>query len=139
MPMIEHYCCMVDLLGRAGQLDEAKYLIQKMPVEPNGTIWRSLLGSCRIYANIELGEWAAEHLFQLDPKNSAAYVLLSNIYAAAGRWYDVKKVRKMTQDMRVQKEPGYSWIEVNNVVHTFLVGDQPHAQMQEVCKLSIQS
>jgi pentatricopeptide repeat protein len=123
MPMIEHYCCMVDLLGRAGHLDEAKDLIQKMPVEPNANIWRSLLGSCKIYTNIDLGEWAAERLFQLDPKNSAAYVLLSNIYAAAGRWDDIVKVRKMTQDRMVQKEPGCSWIEVNKIVHTFLVGN----------------
>eukprot|EP01018_Ginkgo_biloba_P000442 Gb_36920 [translate_table: standard] len=122
-PTMEHYSCMVDLLGRAGHLDEAQDFINKMPIKPDATVWGCLLGACRIHNNIELGECMAEHLFELDPENAAPYVLLSNIYAAAGRWDGIEKVRKMMKDRSVKKMPGYSWIEVNKQVHAFLVGD----------------
>eukprot|EP01018_Ginkgo_biloba_P026157 Gb_09455 [translate_table: standard] len=125
-PTIEHYCCMVDLLGRAGHLDKAQDFIREMPVKPDAAVWGSLLGACRIHTNIELGEYAAEHLFELDPKNAAHYVVLSNIYAAAGRWDDVEKVRKTMKDRRVKKMPGCSWIEVNNKLNAFLVGETEH-------------
>eukprot|EP01018_Ginkgo_biloba_P009797 Gb_07754 [translate_table: standard] len=120
-PALEHYCCMVDLLGRAGHLEEAENFINKMPMKPDAAVWGSLLGSCSIHTNLELAERVAERLFELDPENSAHYVLLSNIYAAAGRWDDKEKVRKMMEDRTVKKPPGCSLIEVNNEVHTFLV------------------
>eukprot|EP01018_Ginkgo_biloba_P008769 Gb_30993 [translate_table: standard] len=122
-PEVEHYCCMVDLLGRAGQLDEAQDIINNMPIKPDSAVWGSLLGACKIHSNVELGEDVAERLFQLDPKNAAHYVLLSNIYAAAGRWDDKEKIRKMMKDRRVTKMPGLSWIEVNTKVYVFLSGD----------------
>eukprot|EP01018_Ginkgo_biloba_P015578 Gb_31319 [translate_table: standard] len=131
-PAIEHYVCMVDLLGRAGHLDEAQDLINKMPIKPNATLWRCLLGACRTHNNIELGERAAERLFELEPTNAAPYVLLSNIYAAAGRWDDTKNVRTMMKNRRVKKTPGCSWIELNKQVHSFLVGDSSHPQAQEI-------
>ena len=89
----------------------AKYLINKMPMKPDPadpTVWVSLLGACRIHTNIELGEPMAEHLFELDPKNVATYVLLSNIYIASGRWDDIEKVRKMMKNRAVKKKPGCS-------------------------------
>jgi len=86
-PTVEHYACIVDLLGRAGQLDDAQHMIDKMPVEPDASVWGALLGACRIYHNIELGKYAAEHLFELEPENTGNYALLANIYAAAGNWY----------------------------------------------------
>eukprot|EP01018_Ginkgo_biloba_P009822 Gb_15507 [translate_table: standard] len=129
-PAMEHYCCMVDLLGRAGRLDEAQNFINKMPIKPNAVVWGSLLAACRIHTNIELGERVAELLFNLDPKNSAHYVLLSNIYAAAGRWDDKEKVRKMMKDRRVERMPGQSWVEINNKVYTFHIGDRSHPQTQ---------
>eukprot|EP01018_Ginkgo_biloba_P019470 Gb_05264 [translate_table: standard] len=129
-PTAEHYCCMVDLLGRAGHLDEARDFIDKMPIKSDAAVWGSLLGACRIYSNIELGEWVAERLLELDPKNPGHYVLLSNIYATAGRWDDMQNVRKMMKERRVNKLPGCSWIEVNGKVHTFLVGDISHPQTQ---------
>eukprot|EP01018_Ginkgo_biloba_P000321 Gb_38244 [translate_table: standard] len=131
-PAMEHYCCMVDLFGRAGHLDEAQDFINKMPIKPEATLWVCLLGACRIHNNIELGESVAEHLFELEPKNAAPYVLLSNIYAAAGRWKDIEKVRKMMKDRRVKKPHGRSWIKVNKQVHAFLVGDRSHPQTEKI-------
>eukprot|EP01018_Ginkgo_biloba_P001708 Gb_40749 [translate_table: standard] len=125
---MEHYGCMVDLLGRAGLLDEAKDFISKMPIKPDATVWGCLLGACRIHHNIVLAENVAEQIFELDPENASPYVLLSNIYAAAGRWEDIEKVRIMMKDRRVKKKPGCSWIEVNKHVYAFLVGDISHPQ-----------
>eukprot|EP01018_Ginkgo_biloba_P019015 Gb_21714 [translate_table: standard] len=131
-PAVEHYGCIVGLLGRAGHLDEAYNFINIMPIKPNAAVWRSLLGACRIHSNIELGELVAERLFELDPKNDAQYVLLSNIYASAGWWDDVEKVRKMMKDRRVKRMPGCSWIEVNNKVYDFLTGDRSHPQLEKI-------
>eukprot|EP01018_Ginkgo_biloba_P019534 Gb_23934 [translate_table: standard] len=131
-PMVEHYACMVDLLGRSGLLDEAHNLIKNMPLKPNGAVWGALLGACRIHGNIVLGEHAAEHLFELEPENSGCYVLLSHIYAEAGRWDGVAKVRKIMKDRRVKKSPGCSWIEINNRVHTFFMGDKLHPQSEKI-------
>eukprot|EP01018_Ginkgo_biloba_P019473 Gb_00852 [translate_table: standard] len=122
-PAVEHYCCMVDLLGRAGHLSEAYDFINRMPIKPDAAVWVSLLGACRIHTNLELGERVAERLFELNPNNAAHYVLLSNLYAVAGRWDGVEKVRKMMKDRKVQKMPACSWIEVNSKLHAFLVGE----------------
>ncbi|XP_057837442.2 pentatricopeptide repeat-containing protein At5g15300 [Cryptomeria japonica] len=119
-PVMEHYGCMVDLLGRAGCLDEAQTFIYNMPIKPDAAIWLSLLGACKIHMNIELGEKAARQLFDLNSKNTAPYVLLSNIYASAGRWDNLKNVRKMMIDKKVQKSPGCSWIVIRRQVYTFL-------------------
>eukprot|EP01018_Ginkgo_biloba_P013168 Gb_21055 [translate_table: standard] len=134
-PAIKHYVCMVDLLGRAGRLDEAQDFINKMPIKADAIVWSSLLGACRLHKNIELGERVAEHLFELDPKNAAPYVLLSNMYAAAGRWDESENMRRMMKNRRVEKTPGCSWIEVNKQVHTFLVGDRSHPQIQRIYSL----
>eukprot|EP01018_Ginkgo_biloba_P039390 Gb_11905 [translate_table: standard] len=131
-PAMEHYCCMVDLLGRAGRLDDAQDFINKMPIKPGASVWGSLLAACRIHNNIELAECVAERLFELEPENAAPYVLLSNIYAAAGRWDDIEKVRKMMNERTINKKPGYSWIEVNKQVYSFLVGDKSHPQTQQI-------
>eukprot|EP01018_Ginkgo_biloba_P030770 Gb_22711 [translate_table: standard] len=134
-PMVEHYACMVDLLGRAGQLDEAHDFIKKMPIDPGASVWGALLFACRIHCNIELGECASERLLELEPSNAGNYVLLSNIYAAAGRWDDVAKVRTMLKDTGVEKGPGYSWIEISNRVHAFLVGCRSHPQSEKISSL----
>eukprot|EP01018_Ginkgo_biloba_P030316 Gb_23088 [translate_table: standard] len=131
-PMLEHYACMVDLLGRAGRLDEAHDLIKNMPLEPDARVWAALLGACRLHCNIELGEHVAEQLIRLEPKTSANYILLSNIYAAAGRWEDVAKVRMRMRDVGLKKMPGCSWIEVKNTVHKFHVGDRLHPQSEKI-------
>eukprot|EP01018_Ginkgo_biloba_P027654 Gb_41804 [translate_table: standard] len=131
-PKMEHYACMVDLFGRAGYLTEAEDFIYKMPCQPGALVWRTLLGACRVHGNMELGNVAAECLLELEPGDPASYVLLSNIYAAAGRWVDRAKVIKMMKDRDVKKEPGRSWIEVKNRVHAFVVEDRSHPQMIEI-------
>eukprot|EP01018_Ginkgo_biloba_P036121 Gb_26526 [translate_table: standard] len=131
-PSLEHYTCMVDLLGRAGRLEEAHAFIHSMPLIPDAGVWGALLGACRIHCNVALGEIVAEHLFELEPENAGSYVLLSNIYAVAGRWDDVAKIRKMMKDRRLRKSPGCSWVEVKNRVNAFLVGDRSHPQTEKI-------
>eukprot|EP01018_Ginkgo_biloba_P016206 Gb_38679 [translate_table: standard] len=132
IPTAEHYTCIVDLLSRAGLLHEAEHFINKMPFQSSDSVWRTLLGACRVHNNVEIGMRAAEHLLELAPEDSSAYVLLSNIYAAAGRWDDVAKVRKMMDDRGVKKEAGLSWIEVRNMVHRFVVRDRSHPQTEDI-------
>ncbi|GLJ06991.1 hypothetical protein SUGI_0054920 [Cryptomeria japonica] len=131
-PRMEHYACMVDLLSRAGHLDEALDFIQKMPMEPDATVWGALLAACRVYCNVELAEHAAERLLYLEPENPANRILLSNIYAASGRWEDVARVRAGMKDMRLKKTPGCSWISVKSRIHTFLVNDRSHPQSENI-------
>eukprot|EP01018_Ginkgo_biloba_P000563 Gb_27437 [translate_table: standard] len=131
-PTVEHYACMVDLLGRAGHLDQANDLINSMPFKPGAFVWRNLLSACRIHGNMELGKHVAECILQSEPHDPAAYVLLSNIYAAAGVWDGVAKVRKLMEDRGVRKKPGFSWIEVKNRVHKFIARDRSHPQTEEI-------
>ncbi|CAN6472430.1 unnamed protein product [Victoria cruziana] len=132
-PGVEHYACMVDLLGRAGSLNEAYELIKRMPVKPDFIVWGALLGACRIHKHVRLGEIAARNLFQLDPKNAGYYVLLSNIYADAGRWDKVEKMRILMKKKGVVKPPGYSLVELHGKISVFLVGDTEHPQHKEIC------
>ncbi|MQL94653.1 hypothetical protein Taro_027319 [Colocasia esculenta] len=113
-PEAEHYACIVDLLGRAGRLGEAYGLIRAMPFEPNHAVWGALLGACVIHGNVELGEQAAGHLFDLEPENTGNYVLLGNIYSAVGRWKDAENVRNLVKRRGLKKEPGCSLIELPN-------------------------
>ncbi|XP_042512187.1 putative pentatricopeptide repeat-containing protein At5g37570 [Macadamia integrifolia] len=110
VPLTEHYACMVDLLGRAGRLEEAYKLILDSVVTPDAGTWGALLGACRVHGNVELGEIAAGHLFELEPENTGNYVLLANIYASMNRWDDAERVRKMMSERRIRKSPGCSWI-----------------------------
>ncbi|XP_057838624.2 pentatricopeptide repeat-containing protein At4g02750 [Cryptomeria japonica] len=132
MPAMEHYASMVDLLGRAGHLDEAKILISKMQMKPDYIVWSSLLAACRIHNDIKLAECVAERLIELNPLKSTPYVLLSNMYATAGRKEGVDKVRKMMKGRGVSKEPGCSWIEINKRVHAFFSGDKSRTQMHKI-------
>eukprot|EP01018_Ginkgo_biloba_P029573 Gb_20749 [translate_table: standard] len=131
-PKLEHYACMVDLLGRAGCLDEAEDIINKMPFEPGALVWRTLLGACRIHGNMDLGKRAAEWVLELEPQDPASYVLLSNIYAAAARWDDVTKVRNTMYERGVRKEPGCSWIELKSRWHAFVIGDTSHPEAEMI-------
>ncbi|KAH0983057.1 hypothetical protein GBA52_010234 [Prunus armeniaca] len=129
-----HYARMIDLLCRCGEFTEAKGLIESMPFEPGGPIWEALLAGCRTHGNMDLGIQAAERLFELVPQHDGTYILLSNLYAAIGRWDDVAKVRKLMRDRGVKKEPGCSWIDIENMVHVFLVDDTEHPEVQAVYK-----
>ncbi|KAL4182559.1 hypothetical protein AMTRI_Chr11g93890 [Amborella trichopoda] len=131
-PSMEHYACMVDLYSRAGKLGEAMDLINKMPYEAGPTIWRILLGSCRLHQNLDMGKLAAEKLMALKPQDSAAYVLLSNMYASAGNWVERSKIRKLMEERGIKKEAGYSWIEVKNKVHSFMASDRSHPLSEQI-------
>ncbi|KAK4277444.1 hypothetical protein QN277_015444 [Acacia crassicarpa] len=131
-PELEHYSCMVDLLGRSGQVNEALKLVESMPFEADEIIWRTLLSICKSQGNVEVAELAANSLLQLDPQDSSAYVLLSNIYADAGMWGGVSKIRRIMKDYKLKKEPGCSWIEVRDEVNAFIVGDKAHPRCEEI-------
>ncbi|KAL5698552.1 hypothetical protein ACHQM5_029578 [Ranunculus cassubicifolius] len=131
-PQLEHYSCMVDIIGRSGQVDEALKLICEMPFEADAIVWRTLLSVCKIKSNVEVAELAASSILRLDPQDSAVYVLLSNVYAEAGMWGEVSNMRKMMRQNGLKKEPGCSWIEVKSEQNTFLVGDKLHPQREEI-------
>lgn len=131
-PEIEHYGCLVDLLGRSGQIDQALDTILKMPMKPDSRIWNSLLSSCRIHRNLEIAVVAMEQLLELEPEESGNYVLLANIYAELGKWESVSNVRKLIRSKRIKKTPGCSLIEVNNVVQEFVSSDHSKPFSQEV-------
>lgn len=128
VPRMEHYICMVDLLGRGGLLDEAHDFIRRMPLEPDVRVWGALLGACRIHENIELGEDVSNTIQKLGPEGTGNFVLLSNMYSAAGRWDDAANVRIIQRDQGFKKSPGCSWIEVGGTLHAFIGGDQSHPQ-----------
>ncbi|GFP88203.1 pentatricopeptide repeat-containing protein at5g08510 [Phtheirospermum japonicum] len=134
-PKLEHYGCMVDLLGRAGLLQEAHELIKTMPMKPDSVVWGTLLGACSFHGNVELAEKAAESLFFLEPWNPGNYVILSNIYAKAGKWDGVANMRKMMKGFNVTKAAGHSFIEEGGVIHKFIVEDKCHPRSNEVFRV----
>ncbi|XP_057984091.1 pentatricopeptide repeat-containing protein At2g33760-like [Malania oleifera] len=129
---VKHYTCMVDLLGRAGRLDEALELIENMHVDRDEGLWSAFLGACRIHGRIELAEKAAKSLLELQPQNPGHYVLLSNIYANVGRWEEVARIREQMTHRRLKKTPGWTWIEVDKKIHKFSVGDATHPRLKEI-------
>ncbi|GMH21977.1 hypothetical protein Nepgr_023820 [Nepenthes gracilis] len=131
-PGVEHYACMVDLLGRAGRLDEAMKLIQDMPIDPSPIVWIGLLGACRIHANVDMGEYAASRLSELQSENDGAYTLLSNTYASARRWNDVARIRSLMKHSGVKKRPGCSWVQGKKGIETFYVGDWSHPKSEKI-------
>ncbi|GLU24622.1 hypothetical protein SLE2022_405320 [Rubroshorea leprosula] len=132
VPRMEHYACMVDLLGRSGSLVEALEFMNSMPYTADALVWRTFLGACRVHNNTELGKHAAKMILQQDPQDPAAYILLSNLHASAGQWEDVAEIRKNMKERNLIKEAGCSWIELENKVHKFHVGDTSHPQAQEI-------
>ncbi|KAK6916005.1 Pentatricopeptide repeat [Dillenia turbinata] len=131
-PRLEHYACVVDVLGRAGRLMEAKELIDGMPMEPGPSVWGALLAACRSHRNLELAEIAARKVFVLEPENCGNYVLLSNMYAEVGMWKEVDVLRAILKCQGMRKSPGCSWIEINGKAHLFLGGDRSHPQAREI-------
>lgn len=132
LPRLEHYACLVDLLGRVRNLEAAKRSIDQMPVEPDARIWQIFLSACSVYGNVDLGKVAAQELLKLQPENDSAYVLLSNIYASAGMWDEVGRIRKLMKARTVSKEPGLSWVQVRGTVHSFFASDMSHPQIEGI-------
>ncbi|XP_077231845.1 tetratricopeptide repeat (TPR)-like superfamily protein [Tasmannia lanceolata] len=127
-PTMEHYSCMVDLLARAGRLKDAFSFITNMPFEANANVWGTLLGACKKHHEVELGRLVANRLFDVGGGDIGNYVVLSNIYAAGGRWDGVGEVRRLMKMKEFQKSAGCSWIEVERRRHAFVVGDSSHPQ-----------
>jgi pentatricopeptide repeat protein len=135
VPQIEHYGCMVDLLGRAGLLDKALSFIRNMPMEPDAVIWAALLGACRIYKNVEIAELALQKLIELEPKNPANFVMLSNIYKDLGRLEDVARLKIAMRDTGFRKLPGCSVIECNDSVVEFYSLDERHSETESIYRV----
>jgi pentatricopeptide repeat protein len=133
-PRLDHYSCMVDLLGRCGLLDDAHELIKNMPFEPNSGVWGALLGACRVHRNIDLGKKAAENLIVLAPSDPRNYIMLCNMYSAAGLWSDASKVRALMKTKVLTRNPGCSFIEHGNKIHRFVVDDYTHPDYIEYTK-----
>nr|XP_043637286.1 pentatricopeptide repeat-containing protein At4g21065-like [Erigeron canadensis] len=131
-PTVQHYSSMIDLVGHYGRLDEAYGMINKMPVTPDSGVWGALLNSCKIHGNVELAELALEKLIELDPEEPGKYVIMSNIYAQAGNYKGVEKIRKWMTHKDIKKDDAYSWIEVNNKIHSFLTNDTSHPMCDEI-------
>ncbi|KAL2921425.1 hypothetical protein RDABS01_012916 [Bienertia sinuspersici] len=127
-----HYSCLVDILGRAGLIQDAYDVIKTMPFEATASMWGSLLASCRNFKNVELAEIAAKQLFELEPNNAGNHVLLSNIYAANKSWENVAKSRHLLKESEAVKGRGKSWIETKGKVHVFMVGEREHPRIFEI-------
>lgn len=137
-PSVDHYASMVDLLGRVGELDRVKNLINSMPMKPHAGLFGSVLNACRIHKRVDLGEMAATKLFELEPLNSGNHVLLSNLYASLNRWNDADRVRQGMIKMGLRKVTGSSWVEHEGKVHRFVVGDRSHERSEDVYDLLLE-
>ncbi|XP_020090076.1 pentatricopeptide repeat-containing protein OGR1, mitochondrial [Ananas comosus] len=131
-PSMKHYGAVVDLLGRAGRLAEARDTIASMPFPPDAVLWQTLLGACKTYGDVALAELAAAKLAEMGSNVDGDYVLLSNVYAAKARWTDVGRIRDAMRSNDVRKVPGFSYTEVGGVVHGFVNGDTGHERWREI-------
>lgn len=131
-PKLEHYACVVDMLGRCGRFHDALKLINEMPMEPDVAMWSSLLSSCRIHGETGLGEKIAEKLLELGPDKAENYVLVSNLFAESGNWDDVRRVRGKMRELGLKKDVGCSWIEVGGNIYNFSVGDKGVPESEEI-------
>ncbi|KAI4340301.1 hypothetical protein MLD38_025151 [Melastoma candidum] len=133
-PRMEHYSCMVDLLGRAGELAKMEDFINKMPFGPNILIWRTVLAACcrANGRNSKLGRRAASMLLEMEPQNAVNYVLLSHMYASGGNWVDMGKARTAMNRAAAKKEAGCSWVTMKDGVHVFVAGDRSHPNKDQI-------
>ncbi|XP_073006211.1 pentatricopeptide repeat-containing protein At3g62890-like isoform X1 [Typha latifolia] len=133
-PEMEHYGCMVDLLGRAGLMSEALELIERMSIPPDPVLWGTLLGACKMHGLVDLGVTIGNKLIELEPAHDGHYVLLASVYAKARKWEDVIKVRKLMSNRGTNKVAGWSLIEAHGSVHKFIAGDKNHIDSLEIYK-----
>ncbi|XP_071689982.1 pentatricopeptide repeat-containing protein At2g20540 isoform X2 [Rutidosis leptorrhynchoides] len=131
-PQIEHYGCMVDLLSRAGLIEEAVEFVTKMPIKPDNVIWTNLLGASRIYKRIDIAELCLQRLVELEPKNPSNYVMLANIYGDVKRWDDLARSKVAMRNTGEKKVPGCSAIEVDDGVVEFYAFDERHLKTEEI-------
>ncbi|XWS58832.1 hypothetical protein CRYUN_Cryun08bG0067800 [Craigia yunnanensis] len=131
-PGVGHFTCMVDVYGRAGQLNDTKKFIHENGIYHMSAVWRSFLSSCRLHRGVEMAEWVSEKLLRLEPLYAGPYILLSNICFTKQRWEAVAEVRSLMQSRGVKKHPGLSWIQIKNQIHTFVMGDRSHPQKDKI-------
>ncbi|GER55393.1 pentatricopeptide repeat-containing protein [Striga asiatica] len=131
-PRMEHYSCMVDMLGRAGLLREAREFISGLPVKPNALVWQALLGACSIYNDVDVGEYAADRLARAEPDSPVPFVSMANIYSSKGQWKERASAMKEMKEKGVAKEMGTSWIEIDRKIHNFVVADRMHPSVDDV-------
>ncbi|KAA8537288.1 hypothetical protein F0562_027025 [Nyssa sinensis] len=134
-PRGKHYAAMVDLLGRAGRLEEAYEFVLNSPCMEHSVIWGALLGACRIHGNMDMVKLAAKQFFELEPENAGKYVVLCNAYATFGLWDSVAEIRGAMKESGMKKEPGYSMIEVQRLVHFFFMGGNSHEQTEQIYEM----
>ncbi|KAJ0515135.1 putative tetratricopeptide-like helical domain superfamily [Helianthus annuus] len=130
-PEIEHYACMVDLLGRAGLFKEASEVAKKMPLQPNVCVWGALLNSSRMHKSSDLDERLVSKILELSSE-TGNYMLMSNIYAQSGQWEESAKVRVSARERGLTKTRGQSWIELNKRVRVFTAGEFAESESKEV-------
>ncbi|KAK7267764.1 hypothetical protein RIF29_20443 [Crotalaria pallida] len=131
-PQMEHYGCMVDLLGRAGCLDEAYTFILTMPFKANAVIWRALLSACKIYGDVELAKIASKEILAMERDHGGRYVMLSNMLAHIDQHDEAASVRKAIDNVGILKPPGWSYIEMNGALQKFLAGDKSHPEAKAI-------
>ncbi|KAL4394252.1 hypothetical protein S83_004689 [Arachis hypogaea] len=131
-PVIEHYSFIVDLLGRAGNLSKAIDIINESPFPESSLLWRAFVNSCKLCGDLQLGKWASEKLLDLAPNEASSYILISNMYAEGGLPEEAAKVRTAMNDLKLNKETGLSWIEIDNEVHYFIANDKDHLQSRQI-------
>ncbi|XP_027363392.1 pentatricopeptide repeat-containing protein At3g62890 [Abrus precatorius] len=134
-PLIQHYGCMVDLYSRAGRIEDAWNVVKTMPMEPDVIVWGALLSGARMHGDIETCEISIKKLLELEPTNSGAYVLLSNVYAKLGRWGEVRHLRDLMEVRGIKKVPGCSLVEIDGVIREFFVGDNSHPETQDIYRM----
>ncbi|XP_047156932.1 pentatricopeptide repeat-containing protein At1g31920-like [Vigna umbellata] len=134
-PTIQHYGCMVDLMGRAGMLKEAYELIKGMQIKHNDVVWRSLLSACKVHLNLEIGEIAAENIFKLNQHNPGDYLVLASMYARAQKWTDVARIRTEMAEKHLVQTPGFSLVEANRKVHKFVSQDKSQPECDTIYEM----
>ncbi|ERN05957.1 hypothetical protein AMTRI_Chr08g163550 [Amborella trichopoda] len=134
----KHYASMVDLLSRSGNFEKANKFLIDLPFDPGIGFWKSLLGGCQIHSNIDLSNYAAQRLLDLDPEDVSSYVMLSNVFAVMDQWQDVSKVRRLMKNKGMKRIPGCSWIEIRDKVHAFVNGDRRHPEIDEIYRALIE-
>lgn len=132
VPTIEHLTCMVDLLGRCGLLDEAKNFICKYNLRYHSVAWKSLILACRVHGDIETARWASEQLVRIEPREAGSYVLMSGIYAVKREWEEASRLWNVMKSKGVKKQPGCSWIQIKDKIHSFVAGDKSHPESSKL-------
>ncbi|KAK2657151.1 hypothetical protein Ddye_010203 [Dipteronia dyeriana] len=132
IPSKEHYGCMIDLLCRAGRLNDAENMIKSMPHQRDDVVWSTLLRACRVQGDADRGRRAAEKILEVDPNCAGTHITLANIYSAKGRWKEAGELRRKMRSKGLTKEPGGSWIKVKDRVSAFVAGDRYHPQSKNI-------